>query len=108
MLDALLNVLFRCSHKRTTRPVTPFGKGADRPGETYVVCLECGKEFYYDLTKMRIGSPSLRPRLAASCPPRFPSRVRNLGTRHWLPWFRWHGSSANQSRNRRMATPKTD
>ena len=57
MIDTILNLLFRCPHKRTTRPVTPFGKGADRAGETYVVCLECGKEFFYDLTEMRIGKP---------------------------------------------------
>jgi hypothetical protein len=27
----------------------------DRPVETYVVCLECGKEFNYDLETMKVG-----------------------------------------------------
>jgi hypothetical protein len=26
-------------------------------GDTYVVCLACGKQFSYDLTEMRIGKP---------------------------------------------------
>ena len=26
-------------------------------GETYVVCLDCGKQFAYDLHEMRIGKP---------------------------------------------------
>jgi hypothetical protein len=26
-------------------------------GETYVVCLDCGKQFSYDLHEMRVGRP---------------------------------------------------
>ena len=58
MIDTILNTLFRCSHQRITRPITPTSKEFDRSGETYVVCLECGKQFSYDLAAMRIGKPS--------------------------------------------------
>ena len=45
MIDTILNLLFRCSHQRMTRPMTPASKAGDRRGETYIVCLECGKQF---------------------------------------------------------------
>ena len=60
MLQSLLNTLFGCSHQRTTFPLTPGRKnayaapGATRNG-TYVVCLECGKEFAYNWDQMRVG-----------------------------------------------------
>jgi len=57
MIDSLLNLLFRCSHRRLTSPVTPVSKDGKAHGDTYVVCLDCGKQFRYDLTKMRIGKP---------------------------------------------------
>ncbi len=55
MIDTLLNLVFRCSHRRLTRPVTPVSKAGVPHGETYVVCLDCGKQFAYDLNEMRIG-----------------------------------------------------
>ena len=57
MIDSLLNLLFRCSHRRLTRPVTPVSKTGVPHGQTYVVCLDCGKQFSYDLREMRIGKP---------------------------------------------------
>src|SRR5262245_22570586 len=57
VIDTVLNLLFRCSHKRITRPITPAHKAGERGGDTYVVCLECGKQFLYDLNEMRIGRP---------------------------------------------------
>jgi hypothetical protein len=60
MLQSLLNTLFSCSHQNTTFPQTPARKntyhvsGATRNG-TYVVCLDCGKEFAYDWKAMRVG-----------------------------------------------------
>ena len=65
MLDALLNTLFGCSHRRTSFPMTPSRRntlpgsnfsGSKRTG-TYVVCLECGKELEYDWKAMRVGAP---------------------------------------------------
>jgi|HubBroStandDraft_6_1064221.scaffolds.fasta_scaffold712076_1 hypothetical protein len=57
MIDSVLNLLFRCSHKRLTRPVSPIDKHGKPHGDTYVVCLACGKQFSYDLHEMRIGKP---------------------------------------------------
>lgn len=57
MIDTVLNLLFKCSHRRLTRPVTPVGKTGEPPGETYVVCLDCGKQFAYDATQMKMGKP---------------------------------------------------
>ncbi len=57
MIDTVLNLLFRCPHHRLTRPVTPVSKGGQPHGETYVVCLDCGKQFAYDVQAMKIGKP---------------------------------------------------
>jgi hypothetical protein len=57
MIDSVLNLLFRCPHRRLTRPVTPVSKSGVPQGPTYVVCLDCGKQFGYDLEEMRIGRP---------------------------------------------------
>lgn len=57
MIDSLLNLLFRCSHRRLTRPVTPVFKAGVTDVQTYVVCLDCGKQFAYDLQAMRIEGP---------------------------------------------------
>jgi len=57
MIDTLLNLLFRCGHKRLTRPVTPVSRAGEPHGTTYVVCLDCGKQFSYDVKEMRIGKP---------------------------------------------------
>jgi hypothetical protein len=63
MFQSLLNNLFGCSHQRTTFPMTPARRhagppvlGATRVG-TYVVCLDCGKEFAYNWNEMHIGAP---------------------------------------------------
>jgi hypothetical protein len=55
MIDSLLNLVFRCAHRRLTRPVTPVSTDGKPHGDTYVVCLDCGKQFSYDLKEMRIG-----------------------------------------------------
>jgi hypothetical protein len=57
----ILDMLFGCWHKRLSFPIS--GKrGQRRPFAaqetgTYVVCLDCGKEFAYDWQQMRIVSP---------------------------------------------------
>jgi len=53
--DGVLNLLFHCAHRHLTRPFTPSGKQGVPHGETYVVCLDCTKQFTYDLKEMRIG-----------------------------------------------------
>lgn len=55
VIDTVLNLLFRCSHRRLTRPVTPAVKVGTPHAQTYVVCLDCGKHFAYDAKEMRIG-----------------------------------------------------
>lgn len=53
-----LDVMFGCSHKQLSFPITV--RGARRRSQaasvtgTYVVCLECGQEFPYDWTEMKI------------------------------------------------------
>ena len=49
MIDTFINMLFRCSHRRLSRPITPRLDPGISPFITYVVCLECGKQFAYDL-----------------------------------------------------------
>lgn len=71
MLQSFLNSIFGCSHRRTTFPLTPARKGLahSAPGAarngTYVVCLDCGKEFAYDWSEMRLGEP-VSPRVPAA------------------------------------------
>ena len=59
MIKSLLSTIFGCPHNRTTFPLTPNRKslteGARRG--TYVVCLDCGREFDYNWKEMRIGNP---------------------------------------------------
>ena len=57
MIDTVLNLLFRCPHRRLTRPVTPVSRNGVPHGDTYVVCLDCGKHFAYDTREMKIGKP---------------------------------------------------
>jgi len=57
MIDTVLNLLFNCPHRHLTRPFTPVNHGGVAHGEKYVVCLDCAKQFAYDLTTMRIGRP---------------------------------------------------
>jgi len=61
---------FGCSHKHCSFPITVRGKlrrteAASVTG-TYVVCLECGKEFPYDWEEMRLvhSRPETSPRTA--------------------------------------------
>jgi hypothetical protein len=55
MIDIVANLLFRCPHRKLTRPLTPVSKPGVPSGDTYVVCLQCGKQFHYDWKNMRLG-----------------------------------------------------
>jgi len=55
---SLFDLIFGCSHKHCSFPITVRGKlrrteAASVTG-TYVVCLECGKEFPYDWEEMKL------------------------------------------------------
>jgi len=56
MIVTMINLLFGCRHKRFTRPITPIHKFGEHRAETYISCLECGKQFHYDATNMRMGA----------------------------------------------------
>ncbi len=72
MIDTVLNLLFRCSHRRITRPITPVTKTGEVHHGTYVVCLDCGKQFAYDATEMKIGKPIDRSATIGVLPPNMP------------------------------------
>ncbi len=54
MLESLVSYLFGCSHVRTTFPMRRKSSPENRQG-TYIVCLDCGKEFDYNWKEMRAG-----------------------------------------------------
>ena len=59
MFTDVFDMLFGCCHKNYSFPITAR-KGssphceAERVTGTYVVCLDCGKEFPYDWNQMRM------------------------------------------------------
>lgn len=73
----LFDVLFGCCHKNCSFPMTAKKGSAStsqaaRKTGTYVVCLDCGKEFPYDWNQMKVLTPepassgmSLRAKAAA-------------------------------------------
>jgi hypothetical protein len=63
MFSRMMDAMFGCWHSRYSFPMTARAgsrrnKAGARQG-TYVVCLDCGKEFAYDWQEMRVlnGSP---------------------------------------------------
>jgi RNase P subunit RPR2 len=49
--------LFGCPHKHCTFPITATKRGIrseNTSSTTYVVCLDCGREFPYDWEKMKV------------------------------------------------------
>lgn len=56
MIQAMMNLLFGCHHKSLTRPITMVNKLVPLTTPTYVACLDCGKQFNYDLVTMRMGA----------------------------------------------------
>jgi hypothetical protein len=54
----VLESFFGCAHRHTTFPITPVrsakGQNAAAKRGTYITCLDCGKEFAYDWSMMRI------------------------------------------------------
>ena len=58
MIRNVIDILFGCSHSNYSFPLTAkIGKRRSEAASltgTYVVCLDCGKEFAYDWQGMRI------------------------------------------------------
>jgi len=61
LIDSILNLVFRCRHRRLSRPITPHVKAGALRASAYVVCLDCGKQFGYDLDRMRMGKAVKTP-----------------------------------------------
>ncbi|HWZ83918.1 MAG TPA: hypothetical protein VNW47_14905 [Terriglobales bacterium] len=58
MFSRMMDAMFGCWHSRYSFPMTArAGSRRNKPGArlgTYVVCLDCGKEFDYDWKEMRV------------------------------------------------------
>ena len=55
-LDGLLDCLYGCCHRRTSFPITlrmTVNGQQSRHADTYIVCVECGRQFAYDWATMR-------------------------------------------------------
>ena len=61
MLSKVLDAMFGCWHSRYSFPMTVRASsrrsGTAARTRTYVVCLDCGKEFSYDWREMRVVEP---------------------------------------------------
>jgi len=62
VIGTLVNLLFRCPHRRLTHPVAPITNVGKQHSQAFVVCLDCGKPFEYDMEGMKIG------KLIEGCP----------------------------------------
>lgn len=54
---SLVDMIFGCWHKNYSFPITARGSrrtAAAAETGTYVVCLDCGKEFPYDWQQMKV------------------------------------------------------
>ncbi|HWC17666.1 MAG TPA: hypothetical protein VG498_11670 [Terriglobales bacterium] len=54
---SLVNLLFGCWHKNVSFPFTTRSQRRSAAAQvtgTYVVCLDCGKEFPYDWKEMKL------------------------------------------------------
>lgn len=63
MIANVMDMLFGCWHTNYSFPITAKKgqqKEAARLTGTYVVCLECGKEFAYDWKTMKVVSGTPR------------------------------------------------
>jgi hypothetical protein len=69
-LVTIFDALFGCWHKRMSFPLT--SKRGQRRSDaatqtgTYIVCLDCGKEFPYDWKNMRVLSAGEKPAYAGA------------------------------------------
>jgi hypothetical protein len=69
MDNSLLQAVFGCAHRKTTFPLTPIRRGGiaarsntEPKAQTYIACLDCGKELPYDWE-------DAENQALASCPP---------------------------------------
>ena len=67
MNNSLLQAVFGCTHRKTTFPLTPIRargiaarSATETKAQTYIACLDCGKELPYDWERMRRINTSFR------------------------------------------------
>jgi hypothetical protein len=118
VIDTIWNLLFRCQHRRTTFPLTPARpKGADpseKHSDTYVVCLDCGKQFVYDWEKMRLaGAVDISGAVPKVAPPVIKVPFRTKSKMRYLLWGSALSAAvvlgkAAQSRKRSKSAAKKD
>src|SRR5271165_1204618 len=69
---SVFELLFGCSHRRCSFPLTVRGKLRRRAAAsvtgTYVVCLDCGQEFPYDWNTMKRIKASTKPQTDSAEP----------------------------------------
>ena len=69
---SFLDVLFGCSHKKLSFPITVRSARSrshvSSVTGTYVVCLECGQEFPYDWNEMKVVGSAKSPAAAKLAP----------------------------------------
>ncbi len=110
MIDTILNLLFRCSHRHLTRPVTPVRKHGEPHGGTYVVCLDCGKQFAYDLDLMRVGrqisTSAGEGVLSPGTPRKVPRKVKVAVAASALPVAYIIGAGVLNARKRNAQAPE--
>ena len=107
MIDSLFNIFFGCSHKRTTFPLTPARTTGSGPAQTYVVCLDCGKQFNYDWKSMQRGErvdlsadpPEVKPKAAKS-------KLRYVAWATAVPVAWLVANAAAKARKRSRSEPK--
>jgi hypothetical protein len=71
MIANVMDMLFGCWHTNYSFPITAKKgqqKEAARVTGTYVVCLECGKEFPYDWKSMKVVSGNPRQPVLVEAP----------------------------------------
>ena len=111
MIDSLLNLIFRCPHRRLTRPVTPVSTDGKPHGDTYVVCLDCGKQFSYDLKEMRVGKGLPNSAEKGVLPPGMPaprkSKLKVAAMASVLPLGIVVGSLLTSRRHNKHEVPET-
>jgi hypothetical protein len=67
MIANLMDILFGCWHSNYSFPITAKSRrGAARVTGTYVVCLDCGREFPYDWKTMQVVGENFKPAVAST------------------------------------------
>jgi hypothetical protein len=74
IITDIIDVLFGCSHKHYSFPITAKPGQRRSPAAavtgTYVVCLDCGQEFAYDWQEMKfVAAPAKAGQLAEAAQP---------------------------------------